>query len=329
VALIAAVAWTWVVAGSLEFAAGGLLAEVALDPTVGRILFVLFIGGVGVKAGIMPLQSWLPAAMVAPTPVSALLHAVAVVKSGVFGVVRVVGFVFGPEQMRALSLDLALALVAAVTIVLASLIAFNQDDLKARLAYSTVGHLSYIVLGVALLSPDGFSGGLFHLATHATMKITLFFCAGAIYVHLHLEKISQLDGIGRSMPWTMGAFTVGAAGLAGVPPVNGFLSKWYLCLGSLEAGQLAVLGVFLLSGLLNAGYFFPIVHRAFFRPGSGEHKGEASPMMVVPLVLCALASLALGVVPNALFHLFELAQAVAGGVLGLVPELLAGEGAAP
>jgi multicomponent Na+:H+ antiporter subunit D len=316
VALIAAVAWTHTLAGGLDFVAGGLLADVELDPAAGRALFLLFLGGVGVKAGLLPLQSWLPAAMVAPTPVSALLHAVAVVKSGVFGVVRVVGFVFGPDRMRELGLDLLLAGIAAATILLASLIAMNQDNLKARLAYSTIGHLSYIVLGVALLSPDGFAGGVFHLATHATMKITLFFCAGAIYVHLKKDRISQLDGVGRDMPWTMGAFTVGAAGLAGVPPVNGFLSKWFLCLGALEAGELWALGVFLTSGLLNAAYFFPIVQRAFFRPAVGETKGEASPLLVVPLVLCALASLALGVFPNGFLRLFDLARAVAASALG-------------
>ncbi len=321
VALIAAVAWTHTLAGRLDFVAGGLLEDVALAPGAGRALFLLFLGGVGVKAAIVPLQSWLPAAMVAPTPVSALLHAVAVVKSGVFGVVRVVGFVFGPGWMRELGLDLLLAGVAGATILLASLLALKQDNLKARLAYSTIGHLSYIVLGVALLSPAGFAGGVFHLATHATMKITLFFCAGAIYVHLKKDRISQLDGVGREMPWTMGAFAVGAAGLAGVPPVNGFLSKWLLCLGSLEAGAPWALAVLLTSGLLNAAYFFPIVHRAFFRPAAAQsdeakRKGEASPLLVVPLVTTALASLALGAFPDAALGLFELARAVAVSALG-------------
>ena len=317
VLLLAAIGWTYVSAGTLDFRAGGILAGAGLSPGAVRALFCLFIAGVGVKAGLMPLHSWLPAAMVAPTPVSALLHAVAVVKSGVFGVVRVVGFVFGPELMARYSLDVALAVVAGATILLASFIALRQDNLKRRLAYSTVGHLSYIVLGVALLSPDGFTGGLMHLANHATMKITLFFCAGAIYVNLHKENVSDLDGIGRDMPWTMAAFTVGALGLAGVPPVNGFVSKWLLCVGSLEAGKVAVLAVFLLSGLLNAAYFFPIVHRAFFRrPGEGHHPhGEAPALMVVPICLVALLSVLFGLFPDLFFGFYHLASGVTASVL--------------
>ncbi|OHE27931.1 MAG: cation:proton antiporter, partial [Syntrophus sp. RIFOXYC2_FULL_54_9] len=182
VLLIAATAWTYRITGALDFRAGGLFGNTSLSPSIMMVLFLLFLGGVGVKAAVMPLHSWLPAAMAAPTPVSALLHAVAVVKSGVFGVVRVVGFVFGPELMRQFGLNTLLAIFAGATIILASLLAFRQDNLKHRLAYSTVGHLSYIVLGAALLSPASLIGGLLHIANHATMKITLFFCAGALYV---------------------------------------------------------------------------------------------------------------------------------------------------
>ncbi|MHC4849121.1 MAG: monovalent cation/H+ antiporter subunit D family protein [Planctomycetota bacterium] len=289
VLLLAAVIWTGQAAGTYEFTAGGILNPGALSAPSMRILFLLFIAGVGVKAGLMPLHGWLPAAMVAPTPVSALLHAVAVVKSGVFGIIRVVGFVFGPETMRGYGLDSILLLVAGVTILLASCIALRSDNLKRRLAYSTIGHLSYIVLGVALLNREGFAGGMLHMVNHATMKITLFFCAGAIIVHLHKDNVSQLNGIGRAMPWTMGAFAIGALGLAGVPPVNGFLSKWMLCEGSTKL----TMAVLLTSGLLNAAYFFPIVHRAFFRPpdeGVAE-KGEAPLMMLIPI--CIVASLSL------------------------------------
>ncbi|MHC4410844.1 MAG: monovalent cation/H+ antiporter subunit D family protein [Planctomycetota bacterium] len=289
VLLLAAVIWTGQAAGTYEFTAGGILNPGALPASSMRILFLLFIAGVGVKAGLMPLHGWLPAAMVAPTPVSALLHAVAVVKSGVFGIIRVVGFVFGPETMQGYGLDSLLLLVAGVTILLASCIALRSDNLKRRLAYSTIGHLSYIVLGVALLNREGFAGGMLHMVNHATMKITLFFCAGAIIVHLHKENVSQLNGIGRAMPWTMGAFAIGALGLAGVPPVNGFLSKWLLCEGSTKL----TMSVLLTSGLLNAAYFFPIVHRAFFRPpdeGVAE-KGEAPLMMLIPI--CIVASLSL------------------------------------
>ncbi len=312
VVLIAAIGLTYHLAGTMDFKAGGLLAGLDLDANTAKVLFMLFLAGVGVKAGIMPLQSWLPAAMVAPTPVSALLHAVAVVKSGVFGVIRVVGFVFGPELMHTAGLHLILATFAGVTILLASLIALKQDDLKARLAYSTVGHLSYIILGVALITPEGFTGGLLHLSNHATTKIALFFCAGAIYVNLHKTKISQLDGIGRVMPWTMAAFTVGAMGLSGIPPINAFVSKWFLCRGALQADQMIILGIFIVSGLLNAAYFFPIVHRAFFRKGGSDldHHGEASPLMVVPICIVAALSILLGLQPNLLFNFFDLASGI-------------------
>jgi multicomponent Na+:H+ antiporter subunit D len=316
VLLIAATAWTYTMVGSVDFVAGGLLRDAKISPRSLAVLFALFLGGVGVKAAIMPLHSWLPTAMAAPTPVSALLHAVAVVKSGVFGVVRIVGFVFGPDLMQQLGLNTWLMAFAGVTIIVASLLALSEDNLKRRLAYSTVGHLSYIVLGVSLLSPAGFTGALFHIASHATMKITLFFCAGAIYVATHRERVSELDGIGRSMPWTMAAFTIAATGLAGIPPINGFVSKWYLGLGALESHQVIMLVVLLVSGLLNVGYFFPIVQRAYFRsPGEDDHHGEASPFMVIPLVVTAILSTLFGLMPNLLLHLYDLAVSISSTVL--------------
>jgi multicomponent Na+:H+ antiporter subunit D len=315
--LIAASAWTYQLTGTLDFKAGGLFGEGVLTPQTAVILFALFLGGVGVKAGIMPLHSWLPTAMVAPTPVSALLHAVAVVKSGVFAVIRVVGFVFGPVLMAKFGLDNILLVLAGVTIVVASLIALRQDNLKRRLAYSTVGHLSYIVLGAALLTEAGFTGGMLHIAFHATMKITLFFVAGAIYVNLHRENISQLNGIGKVMPWTMGAFTVGAIGLAGIPPINGFVSKWYLGMGSIESGNLIPLAILVISGLLNAAYFFPIVHIAFFRKGENlEGKGEAPVFMVAPLVITAILSVLFGIYPDLFFKFFKMAASIAASIVG-------------
>jgi len=218
--------------------------------------------------------------------------------------------------MENFNLNTILAAFAGTTIILASLIALKQDNLKARLAYSTVGHLSYIVLGAALLTGTGFLGGILHIATHATMKITLFFCAGAIYVNLHREKISQLDGIGKIMPWTMGAFTIGAMGLAGVPPVNGFLSKWFLALGSLEADKIFILVIFIISGLLNAAYLFPIVYRAFFNEGVNlEGYGEASFLMVAPLVCTAVFSVILGLDPDLFFNFYQFAFEIADSLL--------------
>jgi multicomponent Na+:H+ antiporter subunit D len=314
VCLLAALVITYVLCGTLEFTPGGILGGTAAPDTL-RWLFLLFMLGVGVKAGIMPLHSWLPTAMIAPTPVSALLHAVAVVKSGVFGCLRVLWFVFGTETLRDLNLWLILSVVAAVTILVASLIALAQDNLKRRLAFSTISQLSYIVLGAALIAPAAMTGSVLHMVNHAFMKITLFFCAGAIYVRAHKTNISELDGIGRRMPFTMGAFTIGALGMAGLPPVAGFLSKWYLCLGALEAEEVAFLVVFLTSSLLNAAYFFPIVFRAFFKPpppGAPRGLAEASPLMVVPLCIAALYSIVLFIAPDAPLRFFEIAQTVVG-----------------
>lgn len=313
-ALVGGIALVHHVAGTLEFRPGGMLPE-ATDPVLLAVIFGLFFVGFAVKGGVMPLHSWLPNAMIAPTPVSALLHAVAVVKAGVFGFVRLGGFVFGPELLAGTGLADALAVVAALTILLASLIAMTKDDLKARLAYSTVGHLSYIVLGVALLGPLALQGGVFHMVTHAMMKITLFFCAGALAVHLGLKKVSQLDGVGRRMPLTLGAFAVGTLGLMGVPGTAGFVSKWFVAQGAVEVGQPVFVAVLLLSGLLNAGYLLPVVTRAFFR-SAPEHVrfDEASWWMVAPLLVTAAIVVMLGLAPGAVFHFFELAEQAAGAV---------------
>lgn len=317
VCLIAAAVWTQNISGSLNFSPGGVFKGLMLSSGTVVPLFFLFLVGVGVKSSIIPLHSWLPTAMAAPTPVSALLHAVAVVKSGVFGILRVAGFVFGPQMMKEFSLDKILIVFASFTIITGSLIALSQDNLKRRLAYSTIAHLSYIVLAAGLLSSAAITGGMLHLAFHATMKITLFFCAGAIYVNLHLENISQLDGVGKAMPWTMGAFTVGAIGLAGIPPVNGFISKWYLGLGAVSAGKEIILLILVLSGILNAAYFFPIVHRAFFRKGEKlEGKREASLFMVVPLSITALFSILFGIYPDFCFKFFKIAESVAQSLIG-------------
>ncbi len=303
--------------GALEFQAGGFLNRQDASIVLLRWIFLFFILGVGVKAAIMPLQSWLPAAMAAPTPVSALLHAVAVVKAGVFGVLRITGYVFGPQLLREIGVWTLLAWFAGVTLTVASLLALRQDNLKRRLAYSTVGHLSYIVLGAAILTPFGWTGSVLHLVFHATMKITLFFCAGAIYVRTHKENISDMVGIGWQMPITMAAFAVGSLGLAGIPGVNGFFSKWNLALGTVQSGQWVFLGLLVLSGVLNAAYFFPIVQQAFFRRNEEfASYGEASPWMVVPLAVTALLSLVLGLAPNLGAHAWDLARVVAAAVVG-------------
>ncbi|MFC1962218.1 proton-conducting transporter membrane subunit, partial [Chloroflexota bacterium] len=314
VALLLALALTFQMAGTTDFQAGGFLS---LWDGRGMLmaLFILFLVGFGVKAAIMPLHSWLPSAMAAPTPVSALLHAVAVVKAGVFGFARVFGFVMCPALLAGIGALNIVAVLAGATIIIASLLAFYQDNLKLRLAYSTIGQLSYIILGVTLLSPNAWTGGLMHIVNHAAMKITLFFCAGAIYVTTHREKVSEMNGIGRQMPVTMGAFALVSIGLAGIPPVAGFVSKWYLVLGTLDTGQVVLTAVLILSGLLNAGYLLSVVGRAFFMKSENFTRyREASMWMLVPLVITALLSLLLGLFPDRFSHLYSLASEVARSV---------------
>jgi formate hydrogenlyase subunit 3/multisubunit Na+/H+ antiporter MnhD subunit len=259
-----------------------------MTPAVTVVTFLLFALGFGTKAGVMPLHAWLPAAMVAPTPVSALLHAVAVVKAGVFAFGRLIGFVYGPEVLADVGAATVVAVFAGATILVASLVALRQDHLKRRLAYSTIAHLAYIVLGFSLLAPDSFTGALLHIVNHGVLKITLFFAAGAIHVHLHLDHVSELDGVGRRMPLTMGAFALASLGLAGLPPMGGFVSKWYLVLGAFEGDDLLAAFVMAGAGLLTAGYLFPVVYRAFFRPPpdaaptTPASSGRGSPSSIGP-----------------------------------------------
>ena len=263
---------TFALAGTTTFGetAAGLATA---DPMLARGAFAMLAAGFGVKAALMPAHSWLPDAMVAPTPVSGLLHAVAAVKSGVFGIARVVLDVFGPELVTELGVGVALAALAAFTLTVASIIALRQDRLKARLAYSTISQLSYIVLGLGVLGPTAIKGALLHIPAHAFMKLTLFFCAGIIHVETHTDYISEMDGIGRRMPLTMTAFAVAAAGMAGIPLVAGFVSKWFLLIGSVETGQAVFAVVLLVSGILNIAYFWPIVYGAFFEsPDTADEK---------------------------------------------------------
>jgi multicomponent Na+:H+ antiporter subunit D len=295
--------------GTLEFAGQGILAGKASTTTVAILLLMCIFGFA--KAGIMPFHGWLPAAMVAPTPVSALLHAVAVVKVGVFSIFRVVTGVFGVDLLQTLGLGTVLCYIAAFTIIVASLIAISQNELKRRLAFSTVAQLSYIVLGAALLSPKGLVGGMVHIAMHAFGKITLFFCAGAIFVATGKKYISDMAGIGKRMPITMIAFFIGSLSVIGLPPTGGFFSKWYLILGTLEADKQYLLIVLLVSSFLNAVYFLPIVYNAFFcapEDNLFENKVKEAPLWcVVPLVITALISIALFFYPTLFQRLAELA----------------------
>lgn len=300
---------TYILAGTLDFTTGGILAGKADAPTV-ALLLVLFVFGFA-KAGVMPFHGWLPAAMVAPTPVSSFLHGVAVVKVGVFSILRVVFFILGPGFLADLNLGVVLTTLASVTIIVASLIALTQDNLKRRLAYSTVGQLSYMLLGAGMLSVSGMSGGLLHIAMHAFGKITLFLCAGAIYVVTHKKYISEMDGLGRRMPITYLAFFVASLSIIGMPPLGGFLSKWNLVIGAIEAQQLLLVVVLLVSSLLNAAYFFPIVYRGFFvLPADTDANvgiKEAPLLCVLPLSVTALCSLLLFFCPSVFLRLVQLA----------------------
>jgi len=298
--LLPAIVWTWNIAGTLDFKADGILKEPFLSGKVSKpelyMLLALFAFGTG-KAALMPFHRWLPAAMVAPTPVSALLHAVAVVKVGVFTVMKVAVYIFGIDLLTETGISIPLMYVAGTTVLIASLVALTKDNLKARLAYSTISQLSYVVLGAALATSWGVIGGSMHIAMHAFGKITLFFCAGAIYVTTHKTEISDMRGIGRTMPVTMFAFLLGSLSVIGLPPFGGSWSKWYLALGAADAYRWPFVAVLMISSLLNIAYLMPIVVRGFFfAPVDGPERPriqEAPMFCVIPLCVTATAGLAL------------------------------------
>ncbi len=291
--LLPAIIWTYSVAGTGDFVLGGILEGKLEGPAVGLLLF-LFVFGVG-KAAVMPVHRWLPAAMVAPTPVSALLHAVAVVKAGVFTVTKVIVYIFGIDFLFAEPSSQWLLYAAAFTIIAASVVALRQQNLKRLLAYSTVAQLSYVVMAAAILKPLAEIGAAIHIAAHAFGKITLFFAAGAIYVAAKKTEVFQLRGIGYRMPFTMTAFTIGALSMIGVPPTAGFVSKWYILAGAFEADNYVALATVILSTALNAAYFLPIVYLAWFarekEPVENSH-GEAPWPAVLALTLTAALTLA-------------------------------------
>jgi len=298
--LLPALVFIWYIAGTTDFTVGGILAD-KLKPGELAFLLGLCVFGIG-KAALMPFHRWLPAAMVAPTPVSALLHAVAVVKAGVFSVVKVIVYTFGIETLALAGASHWLVALAGFTIIAASTVALTADNLKRRLAYSTISQLSYVTMAAALLAPLSLIGAVMHIAAHAVGKITLFFAAGAIYTAAHKTEVSQLDGIGRRMPWTMGAFAIAALSMIGLPPAAGFISKWYMLSGAMDAQHWLAVSVIILSTLLNAGYFLPIVYRAFFvLPPADPHghpHGEAPLLMVVALTATAAGTVLLFFFPD-------------------------------
>ena len=297
VLLLPAIIITLNVAGTLDFVPGGILGG-KVSNTMMAVLLTLFAFGIG-KAALMPFHFWLPSAMVAPTPVSALLHAVAVVKAGVFTVLKVIVYTFGIDALSTSGQNEWLIYFSSFCLIAASVVALSQKNLKARLAYSTVSQLAYIVLGAALATAASVTGGAMHIVMHAVGKITLFFCAGAIYVAHHKTEIDELDGIGRLMPVTMFAFLIASLSIIGLPPFGGTWSKWFLALGALDAGYQFAVAVFMLSSLLNVAYLLPIVSRAFFKPLPGTEDGtpvkikEAPLACVVPICITAFGCLLL------------------------------------
>ncbi|HAV62113.1 MAG TPA: proton-conducting membrane transporter [Verrucomicrobiales bacterium] len=316
--LLLAVAWLQSIAGPVAFTERGALAAVVAEHTDElRILFFLFVAGLGVKAALVPLHGWLPKAMVAPAPVSSLLHAVAVVKAGAFGIVRLVYDVYGVETARDLGVLDPLLWLAAFTIVYGSVRALFQDELKKRLAYSTVSQVSYIVMGTAIFGPLATIGGIVHLVHQGIMKITLFFAAGNYAETLGIHRVSQMNGVGRRMPWTTAAFTVGAFGMIGVPPLAGYVSKTYLQQGAENAGVEWVALVLGASSLLNAAYFLPIVFRAWFlRPPEkwpeeqSFGRWETHWMLLAPPLVTALLVIAAGVFAEAPFSPLNWARVI-------------------
>ncbi len=301
--LLPAMILIYVLTGTLDFATDistGIFPD-GVNKGLVVMLYIFCLFGFA-KNGVMPFHHWLPGAMVAPTPVSALLHAVAVVKVGVFCTTRVMLYVFGVDLMDAFNLGVPTAYFVGFTIIAASVIALSKDNLKARLAYSTVSQLSYIILGVALLTPAAIEGGLIHIVNHAFSKITLFFCAGAIYVAAHKKEISEMEGLGKVMPFTFGAFAIASLSMIGAPPVAGFVSKWNLLVGSVQAHQIGILLILLASTLLNAAYFLPVSYRAFFGklPPGEPYTGikEAPLSMLIPILIACFISVIIGIFPN-------------------------------
>jgi len=329
---------TYFLVGTTDFNFQGILKP-ALGSTSKltlQLIFFFFLLGFA-KAAWMPIHSWLPSAMVAPTPVSALLHAVAVVKAGVFGIIRIVCHIYGIDLMHTLGLGLVLASIAAFTIIVANFYAIGQNNLKRMLAYSTINQLSFIILGVALLSPMSITGAMLHIPFHGFMKITLFLCAGAITAITGKKAISELAGVGRILPVTLGAFLIGAFGMCGAPPLAGFISKWHVALGAVESGYIFFLLVIVVGSLLDVVYFFPVIRDAFFAKVPAdetlavdleekvniytekkhviENQRTLYLFMVVPLAITAIFSILLCLFPNT-FSIYDLAQTAVKNIFG-------------
>jgi multicomponent Na+:H+ antiporter subunit D len=297
--------------GTLDFKPGGIVGNLEnIDNNYYLMVYLLLFLGLGVKAALVPFHSWLPAAMVAPTPVSALLHAVAVVKSGIFSLMRMTYYVLGWELIEKIGGNKYTLILVLVSILMGSFLAMSRKNLKKRLAYSTISQLGYIMLGLVVFDKSSFTGGILHMIFHATTKITLFFCVGAIMHYEHKTELDEIEGIGKRMPITMTCFTISSICLIGIPPMNGFVSKWYLAIGGLETGNFVVPIMLLLSALLTAGYLIPIVSTAFFRgaPSTEVEIKEPGNFMLVPIVILTAINVIVGIMPNLLINIIDQAS---------------------
>ena len=319
--LLFAILGTWVSAGTLDFTQGGIFSDGQSSGLI-ALLLVLFCYGIG-KAALMPFHRWLPEAMVAPTPVSALLHAVAVVKAGVFSILKVIIYIFGIDNLSQIATTDVMLYIGAATVLLSSCVALTKDNLKARLAYSTVSQLSYIVVGALLASSIAAAGATLHIVTHAVGKITLFFCAGAIMVAAHKKNISDMAGLGRKMPLTMIAFAIGSLSIIGLPPMAGTWSKWYLVVGAIEADKLIIVAVLTISTLLNVAYLLPIPVRAFFNPKhqnqqlwSWSEVQEAPLPILIAITVTSVLCLVLFFYPQPVVDLINLIPGVSADIKG-------------
>lgn len=288
--------------GNLTFAVGGIPQLAQQKPMILYFLFFLFVTGLGVKGALVPLHIWLPRAMIAPTPVSALLHAVAVVNVGLYGFIRMIYNVFGPTLFERLNMDTYLAIPASITIVLAAMAALRVNKIKKLLAYSTINQLSYVILGASSLHTMALMGALIHVVYHSVMKITLFYSAGTIMKRTGKTHIQQMSGLAKIMPVTCAAFTVGALGISGLPPIAGWISKWYLIEGFLDIGRPWHASIFIVSTIIEIGFLSPPILYAYFggkhdhheQSQAGSFKREAPLDMLIPLAVVAILSITFG-----------------------------------
>lgn len=308
---------------SLDFIFGGVLNPLAVSDKKNLLLlvYVFTFMGFGVKAAVCPFNSWLPQAGVAPTPVTALLHAVAVVKSGAFAIMRITYYSFGADFVRGTWAQYLLLAIVIFTIIYGCSMAVKETHIKRRLAYSTISNLSYILFGVLIMTPLGLVGALSHMIFHGVMKICSFFCAGAMITQAHANYVYELNGMAKKMPKIFAIFTVSSFALMGVPGLCGFVSKWNLAAAAFDSGNpMAIVGVggLLISALLTAIYMLTIVIRAYF-PGNDFDYGtlhedihDPDWRMILPLTLFVIAMVAFGVCSSPLVSFFT---SVANGLI--------------